>query len=273
MGTQLTAPARAHIDSPPSLLPVQSVQFSNPSGNQLAGWLIPGNPQCGTVILMHAVRSNRLGMASRVPFLHKAGYSVLLFDFQAHGESAGNIITFGELEKEDVRAAVQYVKEWNPSSQIGMIGFSLGGTAAVLNKASLQADVLILEAVFSTLEQATLNRIQQRVGLLAPLLTYPLLLHLHHYYGIDPDALRPIDAIRSLTIPIFVIGGTHDQHTVQSETEALYSAARPPKELWVIKGAHHQDFHQYARADYETRVLAFLHTYMRCSQRSSSISP
>ncbi|MCA9473361.1 MAG: alpha/beta hydrolase [Nitrospirales bacterium] len=271
MGTQLTAPAHTRI-SPSSFVPrPQSIQFLDPSGKQLAGWLVPGNPACGTVILMHAVRSNRLGMASRVPFLHDAGYSVLLFDFQAHGESEGETITYGALEKEDVRAAIQYVRQGNPSSQIGLIGFSLGGTAAVLTDASLQADVLILEAVFSTLDQAIVNRVRQKVGLLAPLLAYPLLWHFHFFYGIDPAGLRPIDAIHSLPVPTLVIGGTDDQHTLRSETEALFSQAQSPKELWLITGARHQDFHLYAPAEYETRVRAFLNTHLHCPQTSSAL--
>ncbi len=213
---------------------------------------------------MHSIRSNRRGMARRAPFLHKAGYSVLLFDFQAHGESEGETITFGDLEKEDVKAAIQFASQRHASSSIGIMGFSLGGVAAVLHGPALNVDVLILEAVNSILEHAVINRLRQRVGPLAPLLAHPLLFQLQLQYGIDLEALRPIDSIGSLNAPVFVIGGTHDQHTLQSETKNLFSAARPPKELWLVKGAYHQDFYRYAPTEYETRVLAFLNTYMRC---------
>jgi len=52
----------------------------------------------GTIVLMHGVRANRLSMVRRAEMLHRAGYSVLLFDFQAHGESPGSHITMGYLE-------------------------------------------------------------------------------------------------------------------------------------------------------------------------------
>jgi alpha/beta superfamily hydrolase len=52
---------------------------------------------------MHGVRANRLSMVERARFLSYAGYSVLLFDFQGHGESTGQHITFGYLESKDAR--------------------------------------------------------------------------------------------------------------------------------------------------------------------------
>ncbi|GJL63486.1 MAG: hypothetical protein NPIRA04_21400 [Nitrospirales bacterium] len=214
---------------------------------------------------MHATRFNRLSMVGRARFLHKAGYSVLLFDFQSHGESEGDLVTFGDQERDDARTAVKFMVQRHPSAPIGIIGFSLGGTAAVLNGPSLGADALVIEAVLSTLEQAVINRIHQRVGPLAPLLAHPLLLSFQVRYGINPQSIRPIDFIHTLGIPVFVIGGTHDEHTLPSETQALYSKAHSPKKLWFVQGAHHQDFHQYAPTDYETRVLPFLNAHIGCT--------
>lgn len=265
VAAELAAPAPAKIGAPPSFLPAQSVTFSNSRGGLLAGWHVPGRHECGSVVLMHAIRSNRVSMVRRARFLHEVGYSVLLFDFQAHGESDGGAITFGAEEQEDARAAVQFMAQQHSATSIGVIGFSLGGTAAVLNRSALGADALILEAVLSTLEQAVRNRIHQRVGFLTPLLSHPLLWLLEYHYGIDPQELRPIDAIQSIGIPVFVIGGTHDLHTLQSETEALFLNARSPKELWLVKGAYHEDFHEFAPTDYENRVLAFLNTYLGCA--------
>ena len=59
---------------------------------------------------MHGVRSTRVGVTNRVRFLREAGYSVLLFDFQAHGKSGGEHISYGKLESRDAEAAVAFVK-------------------------------------------------------------------------------------------------------------------------------------------------------------------
>ena len=54
-----------------------------------------------SILGMHGVRGNRLSMLDRARFLSHAGFSVLVFDFQAHGESSGEHTTFGELESLD----------------------------------------------------------------------------------------------------------------------------------------------------------------------------
>ena len=56
----------------------------------------------------------------------------ILFDFQAHGESAGKRITFGRLEGLDAAAAVAFVRERLPGERVAAVGSSLGGAAALL---------------------------------------------------------------------------------------------------------------------------------------------
>src|SRR5579862_3271675 len=88
-------PARVAVGPPPAGLNAENVAISSASGATLRGWFIAGRPGGGAVVLMHGVRSNRLSMVSRARLLNAAGFSVLLFDFQAHGESTGQRITYG----------------------------------------------------------------------------------------------------------------------------------------------------------------------------------
>jgi fermentation-respiration switch protein FrsA (DUF1100 family) len=39
-----------------------------------------------------------------------------------------------------------------------------------------------------------------------------------------------------------VVAGELDRHTTLAESNALFAAAAAPKELWIVAGAHHQDF-------------------------------
>ena len=72
-------------------------------------------------------------MVKRAQFLTKVGYAVFLFDFQGHGESEGEALSFGYLEQKDARAAIRFVSQHHPKSGIGIIGVVSGGVAAVLN--------------------------------------------------------------------------------------------------------------------------------------------
>lgn len=143
-GARLAAPANEPIGNVPPDLSAEVVQFSSESGAEIHGWFIPGQKQHGAVVLMHGVRSNRTSMLGRARFLSRAGYTVLLFDFQAHGESLGKQITFGYLESRDAVAAVRFVRARAPEERIGIIGVSMGGAAALLAD-GVQADALVLE--------------------------------------------------------------------------------------------------------------------------------
>lgn len=270
VGTQLTKPARAQIGESPDFLSAEDVRFPSATGVSLGGWYVPGRRECGSVVLMHAVGGNRSAMIGRARFLTHAGYAVLLFDFQAHGESDGNAITYGAREKDDARAAVQFVAKRHPSAPIGVIGFSLGGVAAVLNGPALGADAIVLEAVYSSFAQALTNRVRLYTGPLAYLLAQPLLMYLQRRFGLSPQELRPIDHIASLGTPVFILGGSEDQRTMLSETQELFSTARSPKKLWVLKGARHQDLHSYNSVDYQTKVLAFLDEHVGCEPHPST---
>jgi fermentation-respiration switch protein FrsA (DUF1100 family) len=210
------------------------------------------------VVLSHGVRGSRRPLTDRGRFLREAGYGVLLYDAQAHGESTGERITFGHLEAHDAAAAVAWVRARHPDAPVGFVGPSLAGASALLGDAPLPVDALVLEAVYPTLERAVANRIAIRLGpALAPVLARLLLWQVEPRLGFDPFALNPVDAIGRAGAPILLIAGSEDRHTTLAESRALFEAARPPKDLWVVEGAAHQSFHRFAGAEYEQRVLTF----------------
>jgi pimeloyl-ACP methyl ester carboxylesterase len=217
----------------------------------------------GAVVLMHGVRANRLSMLDRARFLARAGFTVLLFDFQAHGESPGAHITFGYLESRDVRAAVNYVRANVPGEKIGVIGVSMGGAAALLAVPVLDVDAIVLEMVYPTAKQAIGNRLNARFGragkLLVPLLSWQLKPRL----GVGVDDLRPIDKVGRLTMPKLFIAGSEDRYTPLAESQQMFEMASKPKDLWIVNGAGHQDLYRFVGGDYEQRILTFFSGSLR----------
>ena len=96
-----------------------------------------------TIVLLHPLDGHRRAMLKRLDLMTAAGYSVLSIDFQACGMSPGESITMGYLEALDAEAAVAYARTRQPTHKIGIIGWSLGGAAALLAK-DLQADAVVL---------------------------------------------------------------------------------------------------------------------------------
>lgn len=271
-GSVLIAPAPAPIPDTALPLPHETIEFRGPSGNVLHGWFVPAASDAhGTIVLVHGVRANRLSMVGRAEMLHRAGYAVLLFDFQAHGESRGDHITMGWLESGDARAAVAYARSRAPGQFVAAIGVSLGGAAALLGEEPLAVDALVLEAVYPDIEAATANRLGMRFGGAGRLLAPLLLLQLKPRLGISSSDLAPLSAISRIHVPVLIIAGGVDRHTTPADSARLFAAAPEPKQLWMIPGAAHVDFEAYAGQAYEERVLSFFAAVIRSPGSRSGI--
>ncbi len=115
VGWILARPVQTRIGNPPVDLNAHTVSFHSDSGANVAGWWCPVSNSRGAVLLLPGIRANRLSMVDRARLLRRAGYSILLIDFQATGESKGDRITFGWKESRDVLAAVEFVRKNQPS--------------------------------------------------------------------------------------------------------------------------------------------------------------
>lgn len=262
IGSVLSAPNNVEIGEIPSELNGKEVNFKNKAGNILSGWFVPGDEQHGGILLMHGVRSNRKEMVQRAIFLNQVGYSVLLFDFQAHGESKGKNITFGYLESQDAETGYDYLINNIKKKTVGVIGVSLGGASALLGNVAKNSNALIIEAVYPTFTEAVQNRISMRLGKIGHYLSPLLIWQIEPRLGFNPKVLTPIHQLSELNTPLLLIAGTNDKHTTLSESQRMYNIASEPKEIWLVEGAKHQNFHRYSPLIYQDKILDFFNKYL-----------
>jgi alpha-beta hydrolase superfamily lysophospholipase len=263
VGSVLMAPANHPIGPPPPGLHAENVEFPSASGALIRGWFVAGTPGRGAVVLMHGIHADRTVLETRAEFLSQAGYAVLLFDFQAHGESLGRQITFGFLESRDAAAAVQFLRDKLPGEKIGVIAISMGAAAALLADPPLPVNAMVLESSYPTLYQATEDRLVMRFGWLGKVATPLLTCQLQPRLGVRLKDLRPLESAQKVSVPKFFIAGTADRDTTIAEAQSLFAAAAEPKESWWVDGAAHVDMHAFTAAEYEKRVLAYLSLHLR----------
>ncbi|WP_374582473.1 alpha/beta hydrolase [Pseudoduganella sp.] len=249
LGWSLARPVNAPVAMPPGFEPVIA--------NGTHGSLLrtPGATQCA--LLMHGIRADRRAMAARAGFLREAGFTALAIDLQGHGETPGEMITFGHREARDASNGVAYLRSQG-CRMVLAIGQSLGGAAALLGDGPVAADAVVLESVYPTIEDAVANRLGMRFGAAGRLAAPLLYLQIPLRTGIGRNQLRPLDAVRKLRVPVLVAGGTRDQHTPPHETVRLFEAAPGPKELWLVEGAAHEDLYAFDPVQYRARLAAFL---------------
>lgn len=259
---KLIEPANRTVAAPPPDFPVAEHRIESDSGSKIAVWHSVVESSSATIILVHGIYGNRGNMLNRAKQFRKAGYSVALIDLQAHGESPGQSITLGYLERHDVRAAVDYCRRRNPNHRIGIDAVSLGGAATLLGS-PLNADAIVIESVFPTISQAVQNRISVRLGPFSHVLAPALLCQLPPRLGISTLDLRPIDKIADVGCPILIAIGDLDRHTTVEEAREMYETASSPKQLVIFNGVAHEDLYQHDPQKFADEILKFFDQYLK----------
>jgi uncharacterized protein len=265
LASMLVSPAN-HPVTMPAGLPFATVSIPG-DGHAIAGSWRDIGADSPVVLLIHGMRGDRVSTVPRALALTRTGFSVLLIDLQAHGETPDEHITLGWRESADVRAAREWIHAQAPGRRVGVVGVSLGGASVLLGSQPARFDAVVLEAVYPRLRRAVGNRINLRLRPLGTVLAPLLLAQVKPRLGVAVEDLEPIRHIAALGAPVLVVGGSLDAHTTEEETRDLHAAAAEPRELWIVEGAAHQDFSRFDAAGYEARVIGFLRRNLAPSDR------
>jgi len=256
IGGQMIRTHPRQVGPPPPDLPAESITLPGVWGT-LAAWRVGDFDDRACVLLLHGIGGDRRAMLSRARMLHEAGYGVLLIDQQGHGESEGDAVAFGARSRWDVVTGVTAMRGWG-CSRVGVLGVSMGGAAALLAGEELEADAVIVEQVYATLEEAADARLSQALGAAGPLLRRLLLLQLGPRLGLSPADVRPVERVHQVHAPLLVLAGEHDWRAPPHAAERLVHAASGPTELWIVPQAGHESLHHRTGDAYEERILRFL---------------
>ena len=261
-----THPPKYPLLVPPSSYnaPYEDVAFTSEDGVALKGWLVrPSHARLPSpaIVICHGVGANKSDFTELAAFLARQGYFVLLFDFRAHGESGGQRTSLGYHEQKDVLAALGFLKtraEVDPK-RIGVYGFSMGGSAAILAAARSNGfRALVADSAFTSLKDQARTAITGFYHLPSfPFLPLAILGY-ELSFQTRVDAIAPVKVIAAIApTPILIIAGEGDDLIPADNGRKLYAAAKEPKDLWVIPHAEHGGTLAAAGSEYEKRVGEF----------------
>ena len=255
---RLTGAHRRAVGNPPKdfPFPIESIKFTTRDEHTLSGWLMPAEKSDCAVVLLHGYGGDRRSMLPRAKSLRALGYTALLYDARACGESSGERITFGYREREDLLAAVKLLKE-RGHRNIACLGVSQGG-ATILFAAEELKDVkcVICESAYDEMTHAVDRRTRRFGGVPGWFGASLLVPFAESRLALSIDEVRPVDYIAKLPCPVFIMSGDRDTRTWPEDTRRLFEAAREPKELWMIDGAGHEDL--FRHVGYEEKMRAYL---------------
>ncbi len=240
----------------------QGVAVKAPDKVVLRGWFVhagPPGPRC--VAVLHGIADTRVGAAGFAPMFLEAGYSVLLPDSRAHGESGGELVTYGLLEKYDVLEWVRWMRQQGCTRIYGL-GESLGASV-LIQAAALEPDFnsIVAECPYADLKSVAEFRTRKVLhlpGAVAPLLSKGIvrggMIYARVQYGLDFRQASPVSDMARTSTPVLLIHGAADSETPCWHSQQL-AQANPRAVLWVVPGAGHVGASAADPQGFRTRVL------------------
>ncbi|MCH9695626.1 MAG: lysophospholipase [Gammaproteobacteria bacterium] len=183
------------------------------------------NPR-GLIFFLHGNGGNLDSWTANVDYYRRVNYDLFIFDYRGYGKSTGQIQSEEQLHN-DVRAAWNTVAEQYQEKPIVIYGRSLGAALAARLASDVDSTLLILVSPFSSM--VAMARMQ-----------YPLLPEWLVRYPLRTDNL-----IANIRTPTVLVHGDEDRLIPLTHSLQLKELATSKSKLLVIRGAGHNDIHNF----------------------------
>jgi pimeloyl-ACP methyl ester carboxylesterase len=205
----------------------------------------------GSILLLHDYNGQKEHLAPWAFLLAQAGYHVFLVDLRGHGESTGQIVSFGKYETVDLCQVLDRLEQREIGRKIGILGIGMGANLALYCAArDPRIGSVVAIAPWNQPEHAFKRMAQEmKMSISSEALQQAL----------DKAATR-LDlkwadwsgeaAVRQLKQPVFLIGGGKDTISTTNDLRVLERSAPTGSKSLVISEADHRDlpywFHELA---------------------------
>lgn len=241
--------------------PYEAVSINSHDGLKLAGRLYTEPGSDVVEIIFHGWRSCALRDGcggSRLA--REAGHSILLIDHRAHGDSDGNVITFGIKEKYDCLDWTNYIVErFGKDVKIILVGLSMGAATVLMASAlPLPPNVkgIAADCGYSSPE-AIIRKVCRDMGI-PDKLGYPFVRVAARLFGhFSMKDGGAVEAVKHAKVPILLIHGKEDDFVPFGMCREIYDACASEKYLLEVPHAGHGLSFFYDRKAYEATVREF----------------
>lgn len=214
------------------------------------------------VICFHGYTSQGLADYGSISnYYLKRGYRVLLVDQRAHGQSEGNYIGFGCMDRFDAQRWIEWmIQENGENVQILLHGNSMGGST-VLMASGLelpeQVKGIISDCAFTSPKEVFTHVLHSMYHLPAfPMIQIADIVNKKQAgYGLDEcNAAREVQKAK---VPILFIHGDADTFVPCEMCEEIYKNCASLKTKLIVRGAGHCESYYKDREAYEKAMDSF----------------
>ncbi|MCD7845733.1 MAG: alpha/beta hydrolase [Oscillospiraceae bacterium] len=242
----------------------QDVEITSFDGLRLHGRVIENPDARGVVVACHGYRSNSTrDFLGGCPFYYDSGFTLLLIDQRACGESQGKYVTFGVRESRDAVDWCQFAAEKYPGLPILLAGTSMGATTVLMASPSVPPQVKaiaadcgfvspweMLSAVVHSAGKFPAGPILAGVNLWANLLA-----------GFDLRTSTK-EALAKNTTPVLFAHGEADAVVPPEDVRENYNACKAPAVLLSVPNAGHGMSYCEDLEGYQTALKNLWDTYL-----------
>lgn len=246
----------------------ESIEIQSEDGLTLRAKLLKANNDTDKVIIaIHGYHSYNLReYAYYLKFYRDLGFHILLPDNRAHGNSEGEYIGFGWLDRLDCISWINKVKDhFQKDLQIVLHGISMGGaTVLMASGEELPSDVkcIISDCGFTTVYEEMKYELRNHPITSKVILPTATLLSKKRV-GYNFKEASAVEQVKKSKTPTLFIHGDQDDFVPTYMVYSLYNACNAPKDLLVVEGAKHAESYLVNQELCEHIIVEFMHKYLK----------
>ncbi len=243
-------------------LKTETVTIQSSDGLTLTGHFHPAEHTKRIVIAMHGWRSTwSIDYGASYEFYNKNGCAVLYPDQRGTGESDGEYIGFGVLERRDCLDWINYVIErFGTDIPIYLSGVSMGATTVLMTLGFELPDCIkgVIADCGFTSPRAIWKHVMNNNLKLSDKFAYPIVNYICNKKAqFDGEEYSTQEALAENKIPVLFIHGGADKFVPIEMTFQNYEACTAEKDLLVVPSAGHGMSCVTDKLSYERAVKSF----------------
>lgn len=219
------------------------------------------------VICFHGYTSK--GMSDYIglsDYYLKRGYAMLLPDARAHGESEGEYIGFGCLDRKDALVWIHWlIQEVGEDVEIVLHGTSMGGATVLMTSGlELPAQVkgIVSDCGFTSPKEVFTHVLNSMYHLPAfPVIQGADIMN-KKLAGYGMDECNAKREVAHAKVPILFIHGSNDTFVPTHMCNEIYDCCASPKKKLIVEGAAHAESYYKDTEKYEQALNEFFDEIM-----------
>lgn len=225
-------------------MPHETIHLMSHDGLKLQGYYVSRPNAAFTFVILHGYHGNAFRMSQYAKtFYETFPCNLFLPDLRGHGQSEGNLVGYGWLDREDVKDWVSLLHQRQPDQPIVLFGLSMGGGTVnfLADQALPGVQALVEDCGYSTLYRELDYQCRKRKHV--PLWPF--------YWGLNSEIKKKagyrileadgLKAVSRAKYPMLFIHGLDDEVVPSQMVFDLYNACTSEKQLFFVKNTGHGD--------------------------------